>query len=419
MTAFACAAYILGAQSAQANRSCDPAEIDSVITNSPLCAGDHINLSVIASGDIIGYSWEGPGTGTSFSFTPEYSFSFQILGDYTIIVYGDCGNDTAVVTITAQGAGAGQDNTLDICDNGPPKDLEDALGVHATGGTWAYDELPHSGIYTPGVDEPGEYVYTSPFPATCPGTSQTATITVVEVTVGPNAQRNICESDSAFDLMEALATDVTPGGEWSYLVFLSLEPHSGIYDPSIDSSGTFRYSVQGCVASVIMVEDPLLAWFEDLDGDGFGDPLVMEWSCYPIPGYVADSTDNCIGVMGKTGEPCDDGLPETIDDVITDSCTCEGVLPTAILSTPEQPARFMIWPNPNNGDQLFLRIADTGPAEVRIFDATGRQYLSEKVLLHGDEAPLRIPLGPTLAQGLYLIQVTAAGGSGTIPLVIR
>src|SRR5690606_22548279 len=112
------------------------------------------------------------------------------------------------------------------------------------------------------------------------------------------------------------------------------------YDPSIDSSGTFRYSVQGCVASVIMVEDPLLAWFEDLDGDGFGDPLVMEWSCYPIPGYVADSTDNCIGVMGKTGEPCDDGLPETIDDVITDSCTCEGVLPTAILSTPEQPARF-------------------------------------------------------------------------------
>src|SRR5690606_20856428 len=106
-------------------RSCEPAVIDSAFSNSPLCPGDHINLEVAVSGDIIGYSWEGPGTGTFFSFSPSYSFPFQLLGDYTIIAFGECGNDTAVVTITAQGAGAGQDNTLQLCGNGPAHNLSD------------------------------------------------------------------------------------------------------------------------------------------------------------------------------------------------------------------------------------------------------------------------------------------------------
>ena len=389
------------------------------MTNSPLCAGDHINLTVVASGDIIGYSWEGPGTGTFFSFTPDYSFNFQILGDYTIIVYGDCVNDTAVVTITAQGAGAGLNNTITICDNGPPKILEEALGVHAAGGTWAYDEAPHSGIYHPEVDLPGDYIYTAPFPATCPGTAQTATITVVEVAVGPNAARDFCASDSAFDLMNALVPDATPGGEWNCVVFISLEPHSGIYQPGIDSSGTFQYSVQGCIASVVINEAPLLPWFEDLDGDGFGDPLVMEWSCEPIPGFVADSTDNCIGVIGRTGEPCDDGRPETVDDMITDSCTCEGLLPTAILPTTGQQATITIWPNPNSGDRLYLRTAEIGQGEVSIFDATGRLHLSEQVHLEGDQTPTRITLEATMAKGIYIVHLTAGGRSSSVRLVIR
>ncbi len=409
---------MLSSQPAHAARSCEPAVIDSVITNSPLCAGDHINLTVVASGDIIGYSWEGPGTGTFFSFTPDYSFPFQILGDYTIIVYGDCGMDTAVVTITAQGAGAGLDNSIDLCDNGPPKVLEEALGVHASGGTWAFDDLPHSGVYEPGVDLPGEYVYTAPFPATCPGTAQTATITVAEIALGPNSVRDLCASDSAFDLLDALISDATPGGEWSCVVFISLEPHNGIYEPGIDSSGVFLYSVQGCIASVVINEAPLLPWFEDLDGDGFGDPAMLEWSCYPVTGFVADSTDNCIGILGKTGEPCDDGLPETVDDVITDSCTCAGVLPTAILSTPDQ-LPFSIWPNPNNGELLHLQGTSTGPAEVQIFDAVGKVCRTEQVHLPQNGSSVALSLGHSMAKGSYIMRITAEGRSTSQRLVIR
>lgn len=414
----ACSTLPVGAHQAHAAAgSCDPAVIDSVVTNSPLCPGDHINLSVVATGDIIGYSWEGPGTGTFFSFTPSYSFSFQLLGDYTIVVFGACGNDTAVVTITAQGAGAGQDNMIQVCDNGPAHPLALALGAHAEGGTWLFNGTPHNGVFLPGVDQPGAYAYTSPYPATCVGTNQTATITVEQVTIGPNGAWNLCASDSAFDLMHALPGAAT-GGDWTRLVLLGQEPHSGIYQPGIDSSGTFRYTLDDCAALVVVTEEPLLPWFEDLDGDGWGDPLTLQWSCYPLPGHVADSTDSCPAVPGQVGDPCDDQVAATVDDVLTDSCICAGVLPTAVLERSGRPL-FSIWPNPNQGSTLHLQAASHGPAQVQILDALGKSWSTTNVVFPAAGGPLTIPLGNGLPKGWYLVVVTSSARTSTLPLLIQ
>ncbi len=40
-----------------------------------------------------------------------------------------------------------------------------------------------------------------------------------------------------------------------------------------------------------------LLWFEDMDGDTYGNPAIAEYDCDPIPGYVEDDTD------------CDDSQP--------------------------------------------------------------------------------------------------------------
>lgn len=410
---------LLPLRSIGSEKSCDPAVIDTVITNSPLCPGDHISLSVVASGDILGYSWQGPGTGEYFTYTPLFSFTFQVLGEYIVVVYGECGNDTATVMINAAGAGAGLDNTLHLCDYGPPRDLAVELGTHAEGGTWTFDGLPHNGIYDPAVDVPGAYLYTAPSAATCPGTSQTATITVDETTVGVDSSTSTCALDSAFELMQFLAPNVTSGGTWGRQVFLSIEPHSGMYDPAIDSSGVFRYSIEGCAVKVIVTEDPAWPWFQDADNDGLGDPLVVQWSCVQPAGYVPDSTDNCASLPGKIGDACDDGLPGTIDDVITDSCVCAGVNTTAILSPEDRKPTFSIWPNPNTDGQLNIRAEGSGLAEVRVFDSLGRIHATGHFRFTGGRDPEQMTLGDDLPKGIYLVQLTLEGRSTTAPLVIH
>ncbi|MBS1942458.1 MAG: T9SS type A sorting domain-containing protein [Bacteroidetes bacterium] len=398
-------------------RSCDPAVIDSVITNSPLCAGDHINLAVVATGDILGYSWEGPGTGTFFTFEPQYSFSFQILGEYTIIVYGQCGNDTATVTMTAQGAGAGVSDTVHLCDDSPPLDLSTCLGTHAPGGFWTINGSPHGNVYDPGADEPGDYMYTVPFPVTCPGAAQNATITVQETRVGPNATWTLCATDSAFNMMLALEANVDTGGTWYRMQFLSLFPHTATYTPAVDSSGIFRYELNGCSATVQVTEWPAFAWFADADSDGLGDPLAELMACTQPPGFVADSTDLCPALIGTVGSPCDDGNALTFDDQITDSCTCAGDLHTGISSPDESTQPVSAWPNPFAGGELHVQCGWAGEATVRLFDAVGQLVWSAQTVLQGEA--ITVQPAVSLAPGVYLLSISAEGLMGTVQLMVQ
>lgn len=404
------------AQPEVAGRDCDPAVIDSVITNNPLCPGDHINLAVEAAGDILGYSWEGPGTGTFFTFTPQYTFSFQILGTYTVIVYGECGNDTATVAMTAQGSGAGQNDTLLLCDDSSPTDLEQALGTHAEGGFWVFGGQPHSGIYDPAMDHPGEYSYTVPFPVTCPGASQTATITVEEAIMGPDTSWSLCALDTAFNMVQALDTGCTAGGAWSRVVFLSLASHSGVYDPAMDSSGMFHYAIGACFVTVQVTEWPAEAWFPDADNDGLGDPLNPLLACTQPPGHVADSSDACVDLPGTVGSPCDDGNIFTVDDQLTDSCICAGELHTAITGPDAGSLATNVWPNPFTGGLLHLQTSWTGPAEIRLYDALGGLHLSYETVLRGDVVHLRPGTG--LAPGMYVVRIAAQGRREALPLVV-
>lgn len=407
---------MLAAQPASTQRDCAPAVIDTVITNGPLCPGDHIELAMETSGDVLGYSWEGPGTGTFFTFTPAYTFSFQILGEYMLVAYGNCGNDTAWVMMTAKGAGAGQDGTLHLCDNSPLKSLATGLGTHEEGGAWTFNGEPHNGLYDTATDHPGDYIYTVPDTATCPGASQAATITVEMTNVGPDMAWSVCSLDPAFNLQEALEPGYTPGGTWSHYVFLSIVPHSGTYDPAVDSSGVFKYNIANCQAAVTVAEIPALPWFEDADQDSLGDPVAMVWSCEQPAGYVADSTDNCNAIPGRTGSPCDDGWDDTVDDMITDSCTCAGTMALAIRPLQGQ-LPFSIWPNPNAGLRLNVHSAETGPGELRVHDALGRLEMALPITL--GNMPVSIPLEGRLAPGIHVVSITVNGRKGILRLTVQ
>jgi hypothetical protein len=397
-------------------RDCDPAVIDSVITNNPLCPGDSVELAVQVSGDVLGYSWQGPGTGTYFTSVPAMVFSPQVLGEYTIVVFGICGNDTATVVMNAEGAGAGQDDIIQVCDDGAPRVLGQSLGPHAEGGWWTFNGQPHNGIFDPAIDLPGDYIYTSPYPATCPGSTQSATVTVTEVNTGRDTTWSICQSDPAFNMMLALAATADTGGEWARLEFLSWIPHGDLYNPAVDSSGIFRYSIGNCYATVQMVEQPASIWFADADNDSLGDPLDWTWSCTQPPGYVADSTDDCGMVAGVIGSPCDDGNPGTINDQVTDSCTCAGTFTTAIAG-PESLPPFSLWPNPGDGRELWLQAPISGEAELSVYDAMGRALLDRSIRPVG--AAIGIAFPQPLAAGLYWLRLDQQGRSRTQMFVVR
>lgn len=414
---WAAAVLVPGTEAWAQERDCEPAELVQVVDNSPLCPGETLVLSATGAGDVLGYFWQGPNTPKFFTMEPWYYFHAPSAGTYMVVAYGPCGSDTLLLNISAAGAGAGKDSTLHLCGGSPPRELGEALGFHEEGGFWLHNGQPHSGTYTPGVDAPGVYQYTAPSPATCPGSTPCAAVTVEETAVGGSFFLEVCASDPAIDLLGVIGTATPIGGDWARFVFLGPVPHSGTYDPAVDSTGSFRYQLNGCQAFVFVAELPLLPWYTDVDEDGYGDPASLVLSCQKPSGTVSDSSDNCALLPGLVGDPCDDGLAATVDDVVTDSCTCTGLLPTALAAPQHTAPAFRIWPNPATGGSLYVRSELQGPAEIRLLDAGARLVCRFNVDLDRGAVHLDLPL--PLAPGPYAVQLIAPRGQATVQLVVQ
>jgi hypothetical protein len=82
------------------------------------------------------------------------------------------------------------------------------------------------------------------------------------------------------------------------------------------------------------IADIPTTWYEDLDGDGFGDASVSQpgYTCIQPSGFVLDNTDNCPSEFGLISDACDDGNIYTVNDTIDGSCTCIGTPSTVVAA---------------------------------------------------------------------------------------
>ena len=276
-------------------------------TNSPICEDSNLSLNASPTGLGAGnYTWVGPnGTfgGGGLSNVSIFPFPNPIPGgwyyvtandngcigtdsafvisnpvyniiDTTFICYGDdftyadgtvstnitipeshtsslltvAGCDSTrreYIQLSPTSANAGINGVLNICPNGSSTDLFTQLGgAPDFGGTWSPLLNSGTGIFDPNVDAAGTYFYV--VSGGCG--SDTASVQVAFnplANSGTAGNLTICSTDPSTDLFNELAGTPDTGGSWSP----TLNSGTGVFDPSIDTAGTYTYSVTNSCGS--------------------------------------------------------------------------------------------------------------------------------------------------------------------------
>jgi mucin-2 len=175
----------------------------------------------------------------------------DIAGNYTYTVSGTspCGNDTAVVNATiTPGPNAGQNGTMTVCVNSASQDLFNFLGgTPMTGGTWSPVLASGTGIFNPTIDAAGVYTYTFFGNQPCDNDTATVTVTVNPIPdAGVDGTAFFCTNYPAADLFISLGGTPQLGGTWSP----ALASGTGVFNPLVDTAGTYTYSVGGNLCSL-------------------------------------------------------------------------------------------------------------------------------------------------------------------------
>lgn len=250
------------------------ASIVTVAVETPPNAGSNGALSLCSSSAVedlfaalngtpdAGGTWSAPGGGSSDgSLDP----SIAQAGSYVYTVNGTtpCPSATAQIDVTITAAvDAGSDGAILLCSASPAIDLFAYLnGTPHPSGTWT---APGGGAVTsafdPATGTPGTYVYTVVGTAPCPNASAAV---LVNVTSNPDAglpgDVTLCVSDAPFPFLDLLGGTPDDGGAW---VSPGGVAHTGTFDPSTDTPGTYQYVIEvplPCVSASSSVTIALVA----------------------------------------------------------------------------------------------------------------------------------------------------------------
>ncbi|MFZ1689309.1 MAG: gliding motility-associated C-terminal domain-containing protein [Flavobacteriales bacterium] len=173
-----------------------------------------------------------------------------------------CTADSSLLTVTVvDGPNAGNNDDVQLCDDGTNYNLNNGLGAGADGnGQWYTPTLvPHSNMLNPSVGPAGDWIYVVPAVGSC---AADTSVTTVGISIAPDAGTGgaitVCNDQAPFALNTVL-TGEDAGGSWEGPGGV---PHSGNYNPAVDAPGTYVYTVDGqipCaadIATVIVTENP-------------------------------------------------------------------------------------------------------------------------------------------------------------------
>lgn len=83
---------------------------------------------------------------------------------------------------------------------------------------------------------------------------------------------------------------------------------------------------------------------------------------------------------------------------------------------------FTLYPNPNQGDQLFVNISGVETADIAnvdIYDLTGKRVVARSIAVQDGMVNTNLDLQGSLASGVYVVHINAGAMSHTERLVIQ
>ena len=196
-------------------------------------------------------------------------------GNYFYVVQGEfpCSNSATVLTINIEPElNAGEDGQISLCSNDNPINLYDVLGGNPqVGGVWSPALTSGTGVFNPAVDFGGVYTYTITGNTFCQDANSIVTVTLNEApNVGVSTTIEICIDSAPFNLISFLGSEVDLNGTWSP----ALSSGTQVFDPSVDPSGLYTYTIQGegaCEA----VSSTLLINFNETPDAGQSNSIIV------------------------------------------------------------------------------------------------------------------------------------------------
>ncbi|SDH97408.1 T9SS type B sorting domain-containing protein [Winogradskyella thalassocola] len=273
----------------------------------------------------------------------------------------------SVLAILDIAPNAGEDSTLDLCDNSNSTiDLFLELGgTPDSGGTWTPSLNSGTGIFDPNIDAEGIYTYTVSSNNSCPDDSAIVTVTLIpEPNAGTDGTLDLCSNSDTTDLFLSLGGTPETGGIWSP----ALASGTGEFNPALDSDGIYTYTVSGTLpctdvsATVTVSVTPFKDAGEDgsidiCDTSGTIDLFDSLGGIPDIGGVWSPALNSGTGIFNPT---IDSPGAYTYEFIGNTPCPDESATVTVTIN-----------PLPNAGSDGVLEICSNDFTTVDLFDSLG------------------------------------------------
>ncbi|RKS53794.1 gliding motility-associated-like protein [Gillisia mitskevichiae] len=197
-----------------------------------------VDLFTILNGTpTVGGTWSPPLTSGESVYDPKLDSSLK----YTYTVGATNCNSTSaevIINLIEEEFNAGEDASLELCENEAPIDLKPLLGPNADdNGEWT--PILINGIFDPKVNDSGIYEYKIDN-KTCKASSSFVSVTVNKIpNSGVSTSISLCENSPVLNLYEILGPNVDRDGTW----YPPLLNENGTFNPQTDSPGIYTYKL--------------------------------------------------------------------------------------------------------------------------------------------------------------------------------